>query len=43
MEEAVDISPDTDVGSETGIERDYANQGKPNCEACDDQKTNDAK
>ena len=36
MEEAVDISPDTDVGSETGIERDYANQGKPNCEACDD-------
>jgi len=28
---------DTDeVGSETGIERDYYNQGKPNCEVCDD-------
>lgn len=25
-----------DVGSETGIERDYYNQGKPNCEVCDD-------
>tara|TARA_R110002020_G_scaffold42654_2_gene124673 strand:+ start:100 stop:363 length:264 start_codon:yes stop_codon:yes gene_type:complete len=25
-----------DVGSETGIERDYALQGKPNCEVCDD-------
>ena len=24
------------VGSETGIERDYAIQGKPNCEVCDD-------
>ena len=34
MAEAVDFTPD--VGSETGIERDYANQGKPNCEACDD-------
>ena len=34
MEEALDISPN--VGSETGIERDYANQGKPGCEVCDD-------
>ena len=34
MAEAVDFTPD--VGSETGIERDYANQGKPNCESCDD-------
>ena len=34
MAEAVDFTPD--VGSETGIERDYANQGKLNCEACDD-------
>ena len=25
-----------DVGSETGIERDYYNQGKPDCEVCDD-------
>ena len=25
-----------DVGSETGIERDYALQNKPNCEVCDD-------
>ena len=24
------------VGSETGIERDYASQGKPGCEVCDD-------
>tara|TARA_R110002012_G_scaffold52370_3_gene134514 strand:- start:130 stop:366 length:237 start_codon:yes stop_codon:yes gene_type:complete len=24
-----------DVGSETGIERDYANQGKPDCEVCE--------
>lgn len=24
-----------DVGSETGIERDYADQGKPNCEVCE--------
>ena len=23
------------VGSETGIERDYANQGKPDCEVCE--------
>ena len=23
------------VGSETGIERDYANQGKPSCEVCE--------
>ena len=36
MAEAVDISPDTDVGSETGIERDYAKQGKPGCGVCDD-------
>jgi len=34
MAEAVNFVPD--VGSETGIERDYANQGKPNCESCDD-------
>ena len=34
MAEAVDINPN--VGSETGIERDYANQGKPGCEVCDD-------
>ena len=25
-----------DIGCETGIERDYASQGKPNCEVCDD-------
>jgi len=36
MAEAVEISPDTDVGSETGIERDYAKQGKPGCGVCDD-------
>ena len=36
MAEAVDISPDTDVGSETGIERDYAKQGTPGCGVCDD-------
>ena len=29
-------SETVDVGSETGIERDYYNQGKPNCEVCDD-------
>ena len=27
---------DDEVGSETGIERDYASEGKPNCEVCDD-------
>ena len=26
----------TVVGSETGIEREYAKQGKPGCEVCDD-------
>tara|TARA_A100001201_G_scaffold141833_1_gene138277 strand:- start:379 stop:606 length:228 start_codon:yes stop_codon:yes gene_type:complete len=29
-------SESIDVGSETGIERDYYNQGKPACEVCDD-------
>lgn len=29
-------SESIDVGSETGIERDYHNQGKPACEVCDD-------
>jgi len=29
-------APSVGVGSETGIERDYALQGKPNCEVCDD-------
>ena len=31
-----DNAPSVGVGSETGIERDYALQGKPNCEVCDD-------
>jgi len=38
MEEAVEINPDdsTNVGSETGIEEEYALQGKPKCENCND-------
>lgn len=38
--ETIPVTPDmyevTGVGSETGIERDYANQSNPNCEVCDD-------
>tara|TARA_R100000458_G_C8158269_1_gene163392 strand:+ start:357 stop:680 length:324 start_codon:yes stop_codon:yes gene_type:complete len=34
VEEAND--PSVGVGSETGIERDYARQGRPTCEVCDD-------
>ena len=38
MEEAVEINPDdsTNVGSETGIEEEYALQGKTKCENCND-------
>ena len=32
----IDSNENDDVGSETGIERDYALQNKPNCEVCDD-------
>ena len=38
IEEEMSEGDDTQsvgVGSETGIERDYANQGKPNCEVCE--------
>jgi len=31
-----DSNENDDIGSETGIERDYALQNKPNCEVCDD-------
>ena len=31
-----DNAQSVSVGSETGIERDYANQGKPDCEVCDE-------
>ena len=31
-----DNTQSVSVGSETGIERDYANQGKPDCEVCDE-------
>ena len=31
-----DDTQSVSVGSETGIERDYYNQGKPDCEVCDD-------
>ncbi len=39
IEEEMSEGDDTQgvgVGSETGIERDYYNQGKPDCEVCDD-------
>lgn len=38
IEEEIGEGDDTQsvgVGSETGIERDYALQGKPNCEVCE--------
>ena len=35
-EDMYTVKDEDNVGSETGIERDYALQGKPNCEVCDD-------
>ena len=35
-EDMYTVKDEDNVGSETGIERDYALQGKPACEVCDD-------